>query len=76
MHAQQFTSQLVSESFRQSALLSVCIRLIYTYTIFHLVNGQYLRHEAELAKKAEQNKERNDYLLQQEQDGYGSMGPN
>jgi hypothetical protein len=44
---------------------------------FSTFNGKYLRYEAELEKKAAKESDHRQYLLQQQQQmGYGSVGPN
>jgi MFS family permease len=44
---------------------------------FSTFNGKYLRHEAELAKKAKIEREENEHLMQEQQEsGYGSVEPN
>ena len=69
--ASKFDQPMYTFSFYMLIIIHACSTLY-----FSSFNGKYLRHEAELAKKAKQEKEKNEYLMQQEQEqmGYGSVG--
>lgn len=68
----KFEAPMYTFSFYMLIIIHACSTLY-----FSTFNGKYLRHEAELAKKAKQEQEQNEYLMQQQQEtGYGSVAPN
>jgi hypothetical protein len=68
----KFEAPMYTFSFYMLIVIHACSTLY-----FSTFNGKYLRHEAELAKKAKLEQEQIDYMQQHQQtEGYGSIGAN